>query len=147
MKKKLYKSRKNRIIGGVCAGLADYFNVDPTIVRVISVLLGCLKGTGLLIYLVLWIIMPYNENEDMYEDDEVENLKSANINDEDKKSSSKNKERNSSKKEGMHSDQEFNDYFQKCRRRPPRLPLRVKSRMRQKVLRLRTSTPRQPQAP
>ena len=113
MKKKLYKSRKNRIIGGVCAGLADYFNVDPTIVRVISVLLGCLKGTGLLIYLVLWKNMPYNENEDMYEDDEVENLKSANINDEDKKSSSKNKERNSSKKEGMHSDQEFNDYFQK----------------------------------
>ena len=82
-------------------------------VRVISVLLGCLKGTGLLIYLVLWIIMPYNENEDMYEDDDVENLKSANINDEDKKSSSKNKEQNSSKKEGMHSDQEFNDYFQK----------------------------------
>ena len=39
MKKKLYKSRKNRLIGGVCAGLADYFNVDPTIVRVISVLL------------------------------------------------------------------------------------------------------------
>jgi len=113
MKKKLYKSRRNRIIGGVCAGIADYFNIDPTIVRVITIILGCIKGGGLLVYLILWIIMPYNENEDMYEDEDVENLKSANINDEGKASSSKNKNKKSSDTEGMHTDQEFDDYFKK----------------------------------
>jgi phage shock protein C len=56
--KKLTRSTKNKMIGGVCAGVADYFNVDPTIVRVIYVLLIFLFGTGILLYLILWIIMP-----------------------------------------------------------------------------------------
>jgi phage shock protein C len=56
--KKLSRSTKNKMIGGVCAGVADYFNVDPTIVRVIYVLLIFLFGTGILLYLILWIIMP-----------------------------------------------------------------------------------------
>ena len=56
--KKLSRSTKNKMIGGVCAGVADYFNVDPTIVRVIYVLLIFLFGSGILLYLILWIIMP-----------------------------------------------------------------------------------------
>lgn len=56
--KKLSRSTKNKMIGGVCAGVADYFNVDPTIVRVFYVLLIFLFGTGILLYLILWIIMP-----------------------------------------------------------------------------------------
>ncbi len=57
MQRKLYRSRSDIILGGVCAGLGQYFDVDPTVVRVVFVLLG-LSGHGLLLYLVLWLIVP-----------------------------------------------------------------------------------------
>jgi phage shock protein C len=57
--KKLYRSRTNSMIGGVCGGLAEYLQVDPTIVRLGFVLLGLYSGIGIAAYLVLWIIMPY----------------------------------------------------------------------------------------
>lgn len=56
--KRLYRSEKDRLVGGICAGIAEYFNVDPVLIRVIAVLLIFLKGFGLLAYLILWIIMP-----------------------------------------------------------------------------------------
>jgi phage shock protein C len=56
MKKKL--ERKNPMILGVCGGLGDYFNTDPTIIRLIFVIAFFGFGTGLLVYLVLAIIMP-----------------------------------------------------------------------------------------
>jgi phage shock protein C len=56
--KRLYRSRTETMLGGVCSGLARYFSMDPTLVRVIFVLLFLLAGHGLLIYLVLWIIVP-----------------------------------------------------------------------------------------
>lgn len=62
-KRKLYRSRANRTIAGVCCGLADYFGVDPTLIRVIFVLLNLLGGAGIVLYLLLWIIVP-NEPED-----------------------------------------------------------------------------------
>jgi phage shock protein PspC (stress-responsive transcriptional regulator) len=46
------------MIAGVCGGLAEYFEVDPTLVRVLWVLMVLLAGTGVLLYIVLWIIMP-----------------------------------------------------------------------------------------
>jgi phage shock protein C len=46
------------MIGGVCGGLAEYFNIDPTIVRLIFVATALLGGPGLLVYLILWIITP-----------------------------------------------------------------------------------------
>lgn len=56
--KKLYRS-KQRMLGGVCAGLAEYFNIDPTLVRVIAVLLFFIPGiTALLCYLVAWLLIP-----------------------------------------------------------------------------------------
>ncbi len=57
--KKLYRSRNNRMIAGVCAGLADFFGIDPTVVRLIFVA-GTLLGFGsfVLIYLVLFIVVP-----------------------------------------------------------------------------------------
>lgn len=61
--KKLYRCRKNKMIDGVCAGLAVYFNVDPTIVRLAAVLLACMYGSGVLVYLVAACIMP-NEPKD-----------------------------------------------------------------------------------
>lgn len=56
--KRLYRSRSNVMIGGVCAGLADYFNLDPTVVRLIFVLLALLGGHGVLVYLILWLVVP-----------------------------------------------------------------------------------------
>ena len=56
--KKLYRSKKNRMIAGVCGGLGDYFNIDPTLVRLLFVLFGLAVGGGFLLYLLLWLIMP-----------------------------------------------------------------------------------------
>ena len=57
MKKRLVKSR-NRLIFGVCGGLAEYFGIDPMIVRLISIILFFGFGAGLIAYLVLALIMP-----------------------------------------------------------------------------------------
>lgn len=57
MKKRLVKSR-NRLIFGVCSGLAEYFGIDPMIVRLISIILFFGFGIGLIAYLVLALIMP-----------------------------------------------------------------------------------------
>jgi phage shock protein C len=56
--KRLYRSRTDKVLGGVCGGLAEYFNVDPTFIRIIAVLLVFAKGVGLLAYLIAWIIIP-----------------------------------------------------------------------------------------
>ena len=58
MQKKLYRSRSNRMIGGVCAGLAEYFNVDPTIVRLVFVLFALAGGPGLILYIIMAIVVP-----------------------------------------------------------------------------------------
>ena len=57
MDKKLYRNTSNKIIAGVCSGLAEYINVDPTIVRLIWALIA-LSGAGLVAYLVAAIIIP-----------------------------------------------------------------------------------------
>ena len=54
----IYRSKHNKIIGGVCGGLGEYFNIDPNIIRLIFVLLTVFGGSGVIIYLVLWIILP-----------------------------------------------------------------------------------------
>ena len=56
--RKLYRSRTNRKVAGVCGGLAQYFNTDATVIRVLFVILAVLGGGGLLIYLAMWIIVP-----------------------------------------------------------------------------------------
>ena len=56
--KKLYRSRVDCKIGGVCAGLAEYFNIDATIVRIIAILLIFADGIGVIGYLIAWIIVP-----------------------------------------------------------------------------------------
>ena len=55
--KKLSRSN-NKMIGGVCAGIAAYLGLDPTIVRIVWVLMLFFAGFGILLYLILWIIMP-----------------------------------------------------------------------------------------
>jgi phage shock protein C len=56
--RKLYRSRSNRQVAGVCGGLAQYFNLDATLIRVLFVVLAVLGGSVLLIYVLLWIIVP-----------------------------------------------------------------------------------------
>lgn len=59
--KKLYRSTSDKKIAGVCGGLAEYFNIDATIVRVIFVLLLLPGGfPGLIPYVILWLVVPYN---------------------------------------------------------------------------------------
>ncbi|ROR27188.1 phage shock protein C (PspC) family protein [Mobilisporobacter senegalensis] len=59
--KKLYRSETNKMLCGVCGGLADYLNLDATIVRLLFVLFGC-TGTGIVAYVVAAIIMPTESN-------------------------------------------------------------------------------------
>jgi phage shock protein C len=58
MQKRLYRSREEKIIGGVCGGLAQYLNVDPTLIRLALVLITLFAGAGIVAYLVLWVIVP-----------------------------------------------------------------------------------------
>ncbi|RSI13648.1 PspC domain-containing protein [Streptococcus sanguinis] len=58
MEKRLTRDVKNKKIAGVCAGIANYFDLDPTLVRVIWILLVCAAGTGVLAYLIAWAVMP-----------------------------------------------------------------------------------------
>jgi phage shock protein C len=58
MQKRLHRSRTERMIAGVCGGIAEYLDIDPTIVRLIWVLISLLAGAGILLYLICWIIIP-----------------------------------------------------------------------------------------
>ncbi|HHX25821.1 MAG TPA: PspC domain-containing protein [Firmicutes bacterium] len=56
--RRLYRSRYQKKLGGVCAGLADFFQIDVTLVRLIWVLLVVFYGAGILAYIIAWIIIP-----------------------------------------------------------------------------------------
>ena len=56
--KKLYRNTENKMLAGVCSGIADYFDIDPTLVRLGWVLFSLLGGSGLLAYIIAAIIMP-----------------------------------------------------------------------------------------
>ncbi len=58
MAKKLYRSRTECMIAGVCGGLAEYFNIDPTLVRLIAVALVLAGGSGILAYIIFWFVVP-----------------------------------------------------------------------------------------
>jgi phage shock protein C len=58
MAKKLYRSGEDKKIAGVCGGLGDYFDIDPTIIRLIWLAMIFAVGTGVLAYIIAWIIVP-----------------------------------------------------------------------------------------
>lgn len=60
--KRLYRSGNDRIIGGVCGGIAEYFGVDPVPIRLIWVILALAGGSGVLLYMIAWLIIPRNPN-------------------------------------------------------------------------------------
>jgi len=55
---RLYRSRTNRVLGGVAGGLGEYFQVDPVIIRVIFVLLALVQANAVLFYLIAWLVIP-----------------------------------------------------------------------------------------
>lgn len=61
--RKLYRSRTDRVLGGVCGGLGDYFQIDPVIIRLLFVLLAFVSGIGILLYVIAWLIIPSNPHE------------------------------------------------------------------------------------
>lgn len=71
MSKKLYKSR-DRILAGVCGGIAEYFGVDPTLIRVIWAVLICCFGTGILAYIICMLIIPEMPNGTVIIEDDIE---------------------------------------------------------------------------
>ena len=56
--KRLYRSRSDRWIFGVCGGFGEYFNLDPILIRVLFVIFTLVFGSGILIYLLMWLIIP-----------------------------------------------------------------------------------------
>ncbi|MBQ3141963.1 MAG: PspC domain-containing protein [Bacilli bacterium] len=58
MKKVLYKTDKNKKLCGVCGGIGEYFNIDPTLVRLLWIVFSCAGGSGVLAYIIAAIVMP-----------------------------------------------------------------------------------------
>jgi phage shock protein C len=56
--KKMHRSTTNKMVAGICGGLADYFGLDASLMRIIFVVLALLGGPGILLYIVLWIVLP-----------------------------------------------------------------------------------------
>jgi phage shock protein C len=56
--KRLTRSRDDRWLAGICGGIGQYFNLDPTLIRALFVLFGLVVGGGLILYIILWIIIP-----------------------------------------------------------------------------------------
>lgn len=62
---KLHRSQTDKIIAGVCGGLAEYFEIDSTIIRLLFILVVALGGSGILVYLVLWVLLPKSPSESL----------------------------------------------------------------------------------
>ena len=67
MKDKLYRSRRIRVFGGIAGGMSQYFNLDPIIIRVIFVVVTIMHGVGLILYIILWIVIPEEPFEMAYQ--------------------------------------------------------------------------------
>ena len=61
--KRLYRSKNDRMLGGVCAGLGENFDIDPTVIRLVWAVITVLSiGTGVLVYIIAWILIPEEES-------------------------------------------------------------------------------------
>jgi len=58
MAKRLQRSRTEKMLAGVCGGLGEYFDIDPTIIRVLWVVVTLMGGAGIVAYLILWVVVP-----------------------------------------------------------------------------------------
>ncbi len=72
---KLYRSQKNRVIAGVAGGLGEYLNIDPVVIRIIFIVLTVFSGSGILLYLIMWLIMP----DEKHPNDRPDEVMHANV--------------------------------------------------------------------
>ena len=63
MKKKLYRSKKDKMIAGVCGGIAEYFDIDTILARSLGVLFVLSVGAGIIAYIIAWIVIPENPEQ------------------------------------------------------------------------------------
>ncbi len=70
----LYRSETNRVVGGVAGGIGEYASIDPTIIRFVFVLLTIFGGSGILLYLVMWIVVPTASAVNTLSDHSKENV-------------------------------------------------------------------------
>lgn len=76
MSKKIYRSSTNKIIGGVCGGLGEYFNIDPSIIRIFWLLFSISgSGSGMLAYIICLIVIPEKDSDVIYYDESENNGK------------------------------------------------------------------------
>lgn len=99
MEKKLFKSSRNKVLTGTCGGIGEYFNIDPTLIRLIFVIVTFLGGSGVLIYIVAALVIP-NVPVDDFDDFEQANREYR----------EKPKRKN---KVAKNDDDEFDSYFEK----------------------------------
>ncbi len=71
--KKLYRSEKNRILAGVAGGISEYFNIDPVLIRIVFILAALSGGSGVLLYFILWLIIPSQSGLDKKEEENIKN--------------------------------------------------------------------------
>lgn len=87
MTERLYRSGRDKMIAGVCGGLAEYFQIDTTLVRLIALIALFAGGVGFLAYLVAWIVIPVNpEHKDIYYPDSNSGEKTSEVSADDHKS-------------------------------------------------------------
>lgn len=103
MSKKLYRSKKDQIIGGVCGGIAEYFGIDATLVRLAFVLFALIEGAGIIAYIIAWIIVPERpEGQSTKSEEEVYDVE---LDSEDEEGEYKAEEKNSSQGEKKSKEQ------------------------------------------
>jgi len=61
--KKLYRSKKDKIIAGVCGGIGEYFNIDPVLIRILWLFFTFLGGAGILAYIIAWVVIPLSQEK------------------------------------------------------------------------------------
>lgn len=98
MSKKIYKSSQNKVFTGTCGGIGEYFNIDPTIIRLIFAATLLLGGTGIVVYIIAAVLIPSKPIDDF------ENMEQANKNYRPHNNTSSSKDSN---------DKDFDSYFEK----------------------------------
>ncbi len=80
VRKQLYRSKTDRVLGGVAGGLGKYFDVDSTLIRIIFLILFFSGGSGILLYLILWLIVPSHQGKKIAADETIkENVEEIKI--------------------------------------------------------------------
>ena len=72
MLKKLYRSEKDKIVAGVCGGIAEYLNIDPVFVRILFLVALISEGFGVMLYIILWFIIPVESSIEKDSDEVIE---------------------------------------------------------------------------